>query len=184
LLVSLVRIVVYIVLLSLIAGCGFHLRGSQGDDVVLERIHISSTNARDEFVRELKDSLQRRNMTVVDERADASYSLRVSPERTSRRAVATSSDVTVSEYELRMAVEFELFDTGGEPVIESTEIIAERIFVFDRNSLTGTGEEEELLKEEMRRDLVRQMIRRVNAAVNSAPSRSVGMQQESHEGLS
>lgn len=166
----LVRIFLCMIVLSLVAGCGFHLRGTQGAGLSLERIHVSGANAYGEFVQELKGSLRRADTAVVEEPADAPISLRVLGEKTTRRAVATTRDITVSEYELRMAVEFELLGKGNEPLIEPMELIAERIYVFDRSSLVGSSEEEELLKEEMRRDLVRQMIQRVNAVAGSVES--------------
>lgn len=165
--VYLVRIFLYIIILSLVSGCGFHLRGSQGVGLSIERIHVSGTNAYGDFVRELKRSLQSGGTEVVEASGDAPFSLRVMGENTTRRAVATTTDITVSEYELRMEVDFELLGTGGESLIEPTELVAERIYVFDRTSLVGSSEEEELLKEEMRRDLVRQMIQRVNAVAGS-----------------
>lgn len=165
-----VRILLYVILLSLVSGCGFHLRGSQGLDLGVERIHVSSPNSYGAFVRELKRSLERRDTAVVTDREEAPFSLRVLGENTTRRAVATTSDITVSEYELRMAVEFELLDTSGQRLIEPMELVAERIYVFDRQSLAGSSEEEDLLKEEMRRDLVRQMIQRINATAKTASS--------------
>lgn len=165
--VYLVRIFLYMIILSLVSGCGFHLRGSQGVGLSIERIHVSAIDAYGDFVRELKRSLQYGDTEVVDASGDAPFSLRVMEENTTRRAVATTSDITVSEYELRMEVEFELLGTGGQSLIEPTELVAERIYVFDRTSLVGSSEEEELLKEEMRRDLARQMIQRVNAVAGS-----------------
>ncbi|MEX2488039.1 MAG: LPS assembly lipoprotein LptE [Pseudomonadales bacterium] len=164
------KIFLYIVLLSLVSGCGFHLRGSQGMDLGVERIHVAGTDRHGEFVRELRRSLEVRDTTVVTGGEEAPYSLRVMGENTTRRSVATTSDITVSEYELRMTVEFELLDASGQQLIEPMEIVAERIYVFDRQSLAGSSQEEDLLKEEMRRDLVRQMIHRVNATVKTASS--------------
>lgn len=165
-----VKIFLYIVLLSLVSGCGFHLRGSHGADLGVERIHVSGTNRHAEFVRELTRSLELRDTAVLTSEEEAPYSLRVLGENTTRRAVATTSDITVSEYELRMTVEFELLDTGGQQLIAPVELVAERIYAFDRQSLAGSSQEEDLLKEEMRRDLVRRMIQRVNATVKSASS--------------
>lgn len=164
------RIFLYIILLSLVSGCGFHLRGSQGLDPGVERIHVSGTNNYGDFVRELKLSLEQRDTAVVTDREEAPFSLRVLGENTTRRAVATTSDITVSEYELRMTVEFELLNADGQRLIEPMELVAERIYVFDRQSLAGSSEEEDLLKEEMRRDLVRQLIQRINATAKTASS--------------
>lgn len=161
------RILNCIVILLTVAGCGFHLRGTQGGDVALERLHVSAINAYGPFVQELERALLRSDVEVTGNRAEAPWSLRVLGERVNRRAVATTSQIRVSEYEVRMEVDFELTGPEDETLIAPTKLVAERIYSFDSSSLVGSSEEEELLKEEMRRDLVQQMIRRVDATVRS-----------------
>lgn len=60
-----------------------------------------------------------------------------------------------------------LQNTAGESVIPLITLATERIYTFDRSSLVGSNEEETILLEEMRADLVLQIIRRLDATVRT-----------------
>jgi LPS-assembly lipoprotein len=152
-------------LLSLsLAGCGFHLRGMGGLEFSLDAIHVSATNAYGEMQRELETVLEQSGAMLLPDRVDAPWAVRIVTERTTRRAVSTTSQISVSEYELRLEVTFQLSDTN-DIVIPATPVFAERIYSFDSTSLVGSREEEELLTEEMRRDVAAQIVRRIDATV-------------------
>jgi LPS-assembly lipoprotein len=155
----------------LLAGCGFHLRGSQGIDASVGRLNVSAVNAYGPFVRTLERSLVQSGVKVEKQGGGAPYSVRVLDERTSRRSVATTDRITVSDYELRMEVDFELVDDKGKTLIQPTSLVAERIYSFDSTNLTGSDQEEDLLKDEMRRELAEQMKRRIDATVRSMKAR-------------
>ena len=159
-----VAAVAFIVSMS---GCGFHLRGMGGERSAIGEIHVSAANAHGEMQQQLERSLTEAGVNLV-EAGKAHYSLRLLTERKTRRAVATTSDVKVAEYEIRFEVGFELTDAAGKSVISPTTVFAERIYRFDSASLVGNSAEEDLLDKEMRRDVASQIIRRVNASVRSA----------------
>jgi len=160
-----------VIIAVLIAGCGFHLRGANtGLDASIERVALSAENAYGAFVQMLQRSLEQSGIEVARQESEAPYAIHVLDERVTRRAVATTSQVRVSEYEVRMEVRFELVDSTGSALIEPANLVAERIYSFDSSSLVGSSEEEELLKEEMRRDLAGQIIRRVNATIRASKS--------------
>jgi len=81
--------------------------------------------------------------------------------------VATTSTISVAEYELRLEVEIALENATGDIVIPSTSVVTERTFTFNNSSLVGSNEEQATLLEEMRSDLVLQIMRRVDASVRS-----------------
>jgi LPS-assembly lipoprotein len=159
---------IFILLVSLgVAGCGFHLRGSNDFDLGLSEIHIVASDTYGDLQRMLTSAFTQAGVTVVTSPSDLAYSLSVSGERHSRRAVATTQTISVSEYELRLEVGVALINLSGEEVIPLSMLGTERIYTFDRGSLVGSIAEENLLLEEMRADLVNQIIRRVNASIRS-----------------
>ena len=81
--------------------------------------------------------------------------------------MATTSTISVAEYELRLEVEIALENATGDIVIPSTSVVTERTFTFNNSSLVGSNEEQATLLEEMRSDLVLQIMRRVDASVRS-----------------
>jgi LPS-assembly lipoprotein len=169
-----VRLVAAISVLALTAsmsGCGFHLRGMGSDQSAIDEIHVSATNAHGEMEQQLERSLTEAGVRLVDA-GKAPWSLRLLTERHTRRAVATTSDVKVAEYELRFEVGFQLTDSAGKAVIPGATVFAERIYRFDSASLVGNSAEETLLDQEMRRDVASQIIRRINASVRSAQGKA------------
>lgn len=115
----------------------------------------------------LRRSFQRSNKEVSNTASAAEYSLMVSGARNSRRAVATTSNISVAEYELVQAVDVRLLSHDREEVIPAVRITTERSYSFDNENLESSSEEEDLLQEEMRRDLSEQIFRRVNVSITN-----------------
>lgn len=151
----------------LLAGCGFHLRGTGGDRVAIGAINVSAANAHGEMQRTLERTLTDAGVRIEEE-DKAPWSVRLLGETSTRRPVATSSDVKVAQYGLRLEVSFTLDAAGGKTVIPETSVSAERIYRFDSSSFAGNSEEESLLYDEMRRDVARQIMQRIDASVRAA----------------
>ena len=149
-----------------VTNCGFHLRGTQGFELTVSEVHVAAANSFGEFSRELERALENQGIRIAAD-PNAEYNIRILSERTNRRPVATSADITVAEYELRLETRFEVVDTAGKIVISPTTLVSERIYSFDRTSLVGASEEEELLKKEMRRDIAGQLLRRFSATLRN-----------------
>lgn len=155
----------------LLASCGFHLRGTGSAKMSLSVIHVTANDAYGEMQQALERALKEAGVKLVP--ADkAAYSVHLLSEKRTRRSVATTSDVQVAEYGLKMQVSFELTDAAGKQVIEPATVSAERIYRFDNSSLVGSNEEEKLLNQEMRRDIASQIIRRIDATIRAGGGKS------------
>lgn len=150
-----------------VSGCGFQLRGSGGIETALVTVYVTASNKYGDLHQKLVRAFTRSGVTVVDQAGDAEYRLSINAERVTRRVVATTSTISVAEYELRLEVDMVLTNGSGESVIPSTTVVTERNYTFDRSSLVGSNEEEAILLEEMRADLVLQILHRVDATVRS-----------------
>jgi LPS-assembly lipoprotein len=150
--------------LLVLHGCGFHLRDSAPVSAHMKQVRLTSVNNYGPMMQKLGSLMAVAGVEVVDDEADAPWTLDILAERNTRRAVTTTSLITVAEYELRLEVRFRLSRKGGEVVIPPTELVAERVYVLDQTNLVGSSAEEELLKAEMEDDLVERIVRRVGAA--------------------
>jgi LPS-assembly lipoprotein len=65
----------------------------------------------------------------------------------------------VREYVVRYRVEFEVLGADGKPLLERTTIELERDFAFDQAQALSATAEQETLAEEMRREMVRRVMR-------------------------
>ncbi len=152
-----------VLLLSLLlASCGFQLRGTGDFNLDVASVAVSAANSQSELADEVESILKSLSVPLLGA-TEAQYIVRLEDESTTRRAVATSGDITVSEYELRVSVVAEIVDQAGDVLVPSTRLFTERIYSFDRNNYVGNAEEEALLTSEMRRDLASQLIRRFSA---------------------
>ena len=149
------------------SGCGFQLRGSRGFETSLATVYVTASNKYGDLHQDLVRAFTLSGVTVLEQAGDAAYHLSINAERVGRRAVATTSTISVAEYELRLEIDLVLTSGTGESVIPSTTVVTERNYTFDRSSLVGSNEEEAILLEEMRADLVAQILRRVDATVRS-----------------
>ena len=89
--------------------------------------------------------------------------MRVFDERTGRRVLSVGSGGGVTEYEVYYAVSFQLAYPGADPLPAQTLRLT-RDYVFDSEGVLGSGEEEQTLRDEMRRDLVRLIMQRLQSA--------------------
>lgn len=141
------------------------MRGTQNSTAAdFNKIHIS---ANGEMLALLRRGFERADKEVTATASAAEYSLSVSGIRNSRRAVATTSNNSVAEYELVQAVDVHLLSHDRVEVIPTVRIATERSYSFDNESLESSSEEEALLREEMRRDLSEQIHRRVNISITN-----------------
>ena len=97
--------------------------------------------------------------TSVD--AASGFSVAFLDERSSRRTIATTNVIDAAEYELRLELDVSILK-GETVLVESTTLVAERVYELDRVNLSGSVEEQTLLMNEMRVQLARQLLRQVD----------------------
>lgn len=143
-----------------LGGCGFQLRGHVAMPEGLERIQVQAPG-------KLKDDLalylDASGVTVTPTDADAV--LMVSNERFERRVLTVDPRTGKSrEYELAYSLMFELRRRDGSRILAPQQVRLLRDYVFDEDALIGKNLEESVLRDEMRRDAVQQILLRIQAA--------------------
>lgn len=146
----------------LLSGCGFHLRGA--DISQLESVQITASRGhqaiRTAFLSLLSDH-------GVTSSPSADLMVRIDSERSYRRPIATTANIDTAEYELRLEVDIVI--KSPEKEVEAT-LVSERVYAVNRGNLSGSYEEQSVLLSEMRAELARLMIRRVEAVAIRKPS--------------
>jgi LPS-assembly lipoprotein len=163
-----------LLMISLLGGCGWQLRGSSATTTSkLDSVYISSEDNHGPFVTQLLQSLRSDKIAVVDSSDKAALSLYLLDERHDRRTAAVGSDALTSAYELTIVVEYEIRTPAGQSVdapttnsptinLPNTTSVT-RTFNYSAGSATSGAREESLVLGEMRRELARALIRRLNA---------------------
>lgn len=153
-----------VLLSALISSCGFQLRGTGGQVLDVERVQV--TGSEPELIDELGDTLKSIGVSV-DGTGEPEYVINIVGESLSRRAVATSGSITVSEYEVQILAVFSISSPEGEAIIPTSQLRSERVYSFDATNFVSNNEEEALLIDEMRQDIAGQLVRRFSATLRN-----------------
>ena len=162
---------VSLIVLMTLYSCGYSLRNSHLLEAKLESIQLNLSQPNSEFSRILRRNLEQAGIKtiILDTSQDASsnkeYELIISSEQISTRPVTINSRARAAQYEIRVSVEVALKNREGILVAPET-IFVDRIYFEDIQNITGNQEEVRIITSEMRQDLVFQVMRRVESALN------------------
>lgn len=151
--------------LLVLGGCGFHLRGGVLLPPDVNRVHMQVANA--ELAEEVKLLLEAGGASIVPTAETADLTLIVTPEQLGRRLLAVDPDTgKAREFELTYAVSYQVLGEKKQALMPSQTVSLSRELVFDPEAVIGTSREEEVIYSEMRRDAARQIMARMQAALN------------------
>ena len=169
-----VRAVLLSVLLLSISACGFHPRGTFLRATELGSIYVDAESGLS-IADEVREALLDSAFTLADNRDDAAILLRLTGEEPDgNRVVSITSNGRVSELELTHAVGMFIVESvdGRTPVYSPDQalnrVAVTREYTYDETGVLGKENEARILREEMKVDLVRQIVLRSIATL--APS--------------
>lgn len=147
-------------LASILAGCGFHLAGEGTFVSELNNTHIQNVSSSNEMSRLLDKNLRSSQINIVAEES-ATALLRILNEETEKEVITVDSDGKAREFELILKITFEVKRPDNSILLDKQIIALDRDFVFDKNNLLGTNEEERELLNEMRNDAAKLIVYRL-----------------------
>jgi len=154
----------------LLAGCGFHLRGSA--TLPFESVYIDLPPTSSVGV-ELKRNLRAgTNAKIVEVRSEAQAIITATSETRSKTILSLNSSGRVREFRLRYGFNYSVIDQKGQPLAAPALIVLERDYTYSDDQILAKESEEALLYRDMQTDLVQQIIRRLAAAKPPAPAAS------------
>ena len=147
----------------LMTACGFHLRGTGTTQMALNELNFEARDALSPLGKQVKESLANNKVQVS---SSAPFTLYVGPEETTQRTASFTAGTRSAEYTLTSAVSYEL-RSGNFPSLLQDRVEVQRTYAHNQNNVTGSGQEAALLREEMRRDLVMQLMMRLQAVTST-----------------
>ena len=164
-------------LLLVLAGCGFHLRGSELS-ANFETVYVSSASAIT-IEHQLARSLGFAGVEVVTDRSAADVVIDLTSQRDDRRSVSVTERARTAEYEISLEIRYRI--VGQKPVaadeepvetvlVEDRSVRVARTYRLDRNNIVGSSEEQALLRGEMEQDVVQQILRSLDTATRNRAS--------------
>lgn len=148
-----------IALTLLTTACGWHLRGALILPPDLSSMYISARDTHSGVAADLKRTLESNKVEVTQSSSQAQMTMHIIEERNDRRTAAVSSGGLASEYELTMEVLYKITDSDNNILVPERTATVIRSYSFDPNTVTSAAQEERMLREEMRNDIIQQMAR-------------------------
>lgn len=160
----LVRLLAAVLAAAVLAGCGFQLRGSNGQyNMPFASIWLSF-NESSPLGTELKRNLRAGDtVRVVTDASKAEALFDVISESRSKAIQSLNSLGRVREYSLSYTLVFQVRDANNRQLLGPTEITLRRNIAFDESQVLAKESEEALLYRDMQADLVQQILRRLVA---------------------
>ncbi|PCJ32328.1 MAG: hypothetical protein COA90_03500 [Gammaproteobacteria bacterium] len=154
--------ILVLVLMLVIAGCGFHLRGTATLPDSLKTMYVQGINMQRGFGLELKHTLKSNDINVLSAYQKEAAVLTILSNKFERRVLSVGSDAKVSEYQLHGTVTIKLTDGEHNVLIASDTLEAQRDYQFDKNQVLASDQEQALLRKELEQQLVQSILRRLS----------------------
>jgi LPS-assembly lipoprotein len=155
------RLILAAVVLTLLAGCGFQLRGQA--QLPFDTLFIPGSTP---LVVELKRNVSAASGTrLVESPGDAQAVLGFTQEQRDKIILSFNTAGRVSEYQLRYRVGFRVTDAkGGQVYLPTSEIQLTRDVSYSDAQVLAKEAEEQQLYRDMQRDMVQLILRRLVTA--------------------
>ena len=143
----------------LLTACGFQLRGTGTMQMALSELNFAARDALSPLAKQVKTSLANNKIDVL---STADYTLYLGAEESKQRTASFTAGTRSAEYTITSSAAYEL-RSGSLPALLTDRLEVQRTYAHNQDNVTGSGQEAEVLREEMRRELVAQLMMRLQA---------------------
>jgi LPS-assembly lipoprotein len=158
------RITVLVLLLVSTAGCGYQLRGSSNLPESMKQTYVQTVKPGSPLLKEVQRVLGNSGSEVVFLVAQADAVLRITRDDMIRRVLTVSDTTRVQEFMLDYHVEFRVTDAAGKVLVPNQELELHQAFEFSDTQVLGKSGQEEILSQEMHREMAALIMDRISAS--------------------
>lgn len=141
----------------LLSACGFQLRGTGTNQLSITELDVTARNAYGDTVRQLRQVLESSGVKITE---SAPYKLVLTSEQESQRAATYTGVGGTVEYQLTNVLNYEIEGQNHLSLL-SNKIEVHKMYVQDTSNITGSEQEAAMARQEMRREVVQQMVLRL-----------------------
>ncbi len=150
----------------LVVGCGFAPRGALKVPEGFGAIAVTTADPYSPLANGLRRSLKRAGVETTGT-ADGAAQLVITSEAWETRPISVDAFVAVREFATRYRVTFDLIDAAGMKRLEQQTVELTRDYVYEATESFGNPGEQEIIQQEMRRDMEAAILRRVDLALRA-----------------
>lgn len=143
-----------ILLMALLTGCGFQLRGTSTVPPEMARTYIETTDRHSLFYRALRQQLSSAGVSIVESPLEATATFLIESDLTGQRVLSVSARNVPREFEVFYTVFYSL-KTEDKTLMGTRSQTLSRDYTWDETLVLGKEKEEQLLREAISDDLVR-----------------------------
>ena len=159
------RTLVLLLFVSTLAACGWHLRGLQSIELPFSTLYLQTRDVDAKLVEQLTRQLARQDINLAPSGV-GQYQLLLENYREDKRVLTTDSRGRATDYQLTSSVDIQLLDDQQQLILEQQTLELVRSYNFDADNVASANEEEALLREEMKQELARRILLRLQALSN------------------
>ena len=160
------RFLVPVLVAALAVGCGFAPRGALKVPAGFGAIAVTAVDPYSPLADDLRRSLQRAGASTTAS-ADGAARLAITSESWETRPISVDAFVAVREVETRYRVTFDLVDAAGAKRLDQQTVELTRDYVYEAAEAFGNPGEQEIVQQELRRDMQAAILRRVDLALRA-----------------
>lgn len=157
---SLNRLLISLLTITLLTACGWHLRGQANIPPALRILDVNMAKADFTTQKLLRNALKSNSVTIS---SDASYQLQIVKEESKKRTLSVSASAKASEFELLQVLTFKLLNDEGQALTTELEIKSYRTQQYDPDASAGKAQEEKQIRRELKRDNVNKLLLKLQA---------------------
>lgn len=162
------RLVAVLVLAVLLTGCGFQLRRDLVLPPDLGPVRVVSGDRYSPLADDIARALAHAGAAPAAADATAVASLHIVAEAFDNAPLAVDTRARVREYVTTYNVVFEFSAADGSALVPRQTVTLSRSYTFDSFGALGTASEQEVIQEELRRDMAGAVLRRIDVALRTA----------------
>ena len=146
---------------TLLSACGFHLQGHAPLPDAVKNAYLEVPDRQSEFVLSLRRALLSSGAHLAHEKGEASAVVSIVRDNFTKRVLSVSATNQPNQYEVTYSVSFTV-TAHDQELLPQQEVSATRSYSFDERLLLAKGLEEDILREDLARDLADMVMRRLS----------------------
>ena len=151
-----------LMLATVVAGCGFQLRGTSSGNLPYKTMYIALPETADVRIWMQRYIGASGQTKIVDSAKEAEAIFQQMQDSRIKTILSVNAQGRVREYRLQLDYRFRLVNGKGQELVGPNEINLSRDITYDDSTVLAKDLEEGLLWRDMNNDLVNQIIRRLS----------------------
>lgn len=148
----------------LISSCGLHLQGYADMPKWFNNVAVINKNVKHNLRPLIIEQLKAYKINIVKDPQKADYWLLLMEDKSTENITAVSSSTNPRQYQMNYAIKYAVQQRNGRDVIPANSAVVTRQFTINSNRILGSDFEGDLLRQEMYKDAVAQIVDHIENA--------------------